>query len=105
MALLSRSILFYLIRTMANSLQARVPTRVRRQQDAMGSPFDYYQRVKANFTRAIAGHTWETGWSALILVLSAVVFMVIGGVFLINFPVESIIVILLIGSIMVMERG
>ena len=71
----------------------------------MGSPLDYYQRVKANFTRAIAGHTWETGRSALILVLSTVVFMVIGGVFLINFPVESIIVILLIGSILVMERG
>ena len=71
----------------------------------MGSPFDYYQRVKASFTRALTGDTWETGWSALILVFSAVVFVVIGGVFLINFPVESIIVILLIGSILVMERG
>ena len=71
----------------------------------MSSSFEFLQRIKTNLTRLLAGIAAETGRKGIALATMALVVLMIGGLFLIKFPLETVIVFLLIGSIMIMERG
>ena len=67
----------------------------------MSSSFDFYQRLKTSFTRLVIG----TRRGGVLFALLGAAFLLIGGFLLISFPLETIIVSLLVGSILVMERG
>jgi len=67
----------------------------------MSGSLNFYQKVKTICTRLVVGMTR----GGVVIALLGAAFLVIIGFLLISFPLETIVVSLLVGSILVMERG